>query len=130
MVVCTNLLDGLQQAGLLSTDWRFASGNFALVEESIEIFSLSRAWAAGLFAGVVAAELAAAVLFWRAFSTAQRPCIVQAFALGLALFSAFLIADEIFIVYAKLPGVAATHFRVLCALLLSLLVVLRLGDEL
>ena len=135
VVFFSNLSDGLRQAGLLSAGWRFTSGNFVLIAESIAIYSLSEAWAVALFSGVVLIQLCAAILFWRAFldpeaiSTRARPKVLQAFSLAIGLFSALLVADEVFVVYGRLPSVEATHLLVLCALLLSLLVIHRIDKD-
>jgi hypothetical protein len=129
IVFASNLADGLQQAGLLPETWRFASGNFGLIVQSIEIFSLEKAWAVILFGGVLITQLGVSVLFWRAFlirASLARPVdqkVVQAFALGIGLFAAFLVADEILVVYHRFSGLETTHFLILCALLLSYLVI-------
>jgi hypothetical protein len=128
VVFASNLTDGLKQAGLLPDGWRFASGNFALIVESVRVYALGASWAALLFAAVVLLQLAAAALFWRAFLDRralepESPKALQAFSLGLALFAGFLVADEVFVVYDRVPGLGITHLLVLCGLLLSCLVV-------
>jgi hypothetical protein len=129
VVFSSNLTDGLRQVGLLPMEWRFASGNFRLIVQTIEIYSLGESWAAILFASVVLVQLGAAMLFWRAFldrdTRIERdsPKVLQAFSLGILLFAAFLVADELFVVYDRLPGLETTHLLVLCGLLLSYLVI-------
>ncbi len=129
VVFSTNLADGLRQAGLLPTEWRFASGNFELIRQSIGIYSLGQSWAVFLFAAVVLVQLGAAALFWRAFlerdtgTRPDHPKVPQAFSLGIGLFAAFLVADELFIVYDRISGLETTHLLVLCGLLLSYLVI-------
>lgn len=129
LVLASNLADGLQHMGVLPTEWRFVSGNLSLIRQSIDIYSLTMTSAAILFGAVVAVQLAAAVLFWRAFldpDSVARPDdrkALQAFSLGIGLFAAFLIADELFIVYERLAGVATAHLLILCGLLLSYLVI-------
>lgn len=123
------MADGLQHAGLLPTEWKFASGNLGLIIQSIDIYSLSSFWAVTLFVAVIVAQLGSAVLFWRAFL--DRDSLVDsdgrkalhAFSLATGLFGAFLVADEIFIVYARFAGVETTHLLIFCALLLSYLVI-------
>jgi hypothetical protein len=118
LVFASNLADGLQQTQLLPEDGPFASGNF-----------LSEATAGALFCGVLLLELGTAILFWRAFLDPGRVAgngkVHQAFCVALALFGGFLLADELFLVYRHLPGMGSTHFLVLCALLLSLLLAER-----
>lgn len=133
-VFASNLADGLRQAGALPASWRFASGNFALIDRTIGVYAFSRSWAAVLFGAVVLVQLAAALLFWRAFldreaTTAPgHPKVLQAFIVAAGLFAGFLVADEAFIVYAHLPALETTHLLVFCALLLSLIVISLLGD--
>ena len=135
VVFSSNFCDALQQAGILPGSWRFVSGNFALVLQTIEIYGLPRGLAVLLFAGVLVAQLAAAILFWRAFidreatSTSYHPKVMGAFSVAIGLFGAFLVGDELFIVYARLPGLVTTHLLVLAALLLSLLTVSVLVDR-
>jgi hypothetical protein len=129
VVFSTNLADGLRQAGLLPTGWRFTSGNFQLINQSIGIYSLQESWAAILFGAVVLVQLGAAMVFWRAFldrdtvTKPDNPKVLQAFVLGIGLFAAFLVADEFFVVYDRLSGLETTHLLVLCGLLLSYLVI-------
>jgi hypothetical protein len=129
LVFASNLADGLQQTQLLPEDGPFASGNFELIAQSVGVYGLSEATAGALFCGVLLLELCAAILFWRAFLDPGRVAgngkVHQAFCVALALFGGFLLADELFLVYRHLPGVGSTHFLVLCALLLSLLLAER-----
>lgn len=133
VVFASNLADALRHVGVLPQSWRFASGNLSLIGEVVGIYSFSRALAPVLFAAVLLVQLAASLLFWRAFldrraaTSAGDPKVLQAFSAALALFAGLLVADELFIVYDRLPGLEATHFLVLCALLLSLLVIAALG---
>jgi hypothetical protein len=128
VVLASNVVDGLREAGLLHPGWRFTSGNFALVAESLAVYSLSRTCAAVMFALVLALELAAACLFWRAtlasrlLSPDAKSKILQAFLAGIGLFSAFLVFDEVLVIYRRFPTLETAHFVILCALLLSLLV--------
>jgi hypothetical protein len=132
----TNALDALRALGVLGEDWRFASGNWAFLVKTTAIHATPVPLVAVLFAGVIAWEGLAAALMWRALSHLARPAgrraagaVHAAFGAGLALFAAFVIADEIFIAY-QVEGV---HLRVLVALLGSLLVVQLLpadpGDD-
>lgn len=129
IVFSSNLADGLQQAGFLPEEWRFASGNFDLIAQSIDIYSFGKPWAAVLFAGVLIAQLAITFLFWRAsfahdsLTEPDDRKVLQAFSLGIGLFAAFLVMDEILVVYHRFSGLETTHFLILCALLLSYLVI-------
>ena len=88
-----------------------------------------------MFALVLALELAAACLFWRAtfapqlLSSDARSEILQAFLAGIGLFTAFLVVDEVLVIYRRFPTLETTHFVILCALLLSLLVIYLCDDR-
>ncbi len=90
VVSASNAADALQAAGVLSPGWRFASGNFAIVAESLSIYSVPQIWAAVLFL-----ELAASALFWRAaldanpLSPHAEAKILYPFIVGIGLFCAF-----------------------------------------
>lgn len=134
VVFASNLCDGLRQAGVLPASWHFASGNLSLMSQVVGIYAGARPLAPVLFGLVVLVELAAALLFWRAFMDREavmrrgHPKLLQAFGVAIGLFGGFLVADEAFIVYAKRAGLESTHWLVLCALLLSLMVISHLGS--
>jgi hypothetical protein len=78
----------------------------------------------GVSSRVVAWEGGAALLFWQAWlrfrgQQESRQLRYAAFAVGLGLWSAFAIADELFIAYV----VEGTHLRLLTAQLATLLAV-------
>ena len=134
VVSASNAVDALEGTGILSPGWRFASGNFALVAESLSIYSLPQIWAAVLFSLVLFVELASSALFWRAaldpnpLSPHAQPRILYPFFVGIGLFCAFLVFDEVLLVYRRFPGLETTHFAVLSALVLSLILI-RVLDE-
>ena len=102
----TNACDALKQLGLLPERFSFASYNFKLVVETVGAHGIPASAAAVLFAGVLAWELLASVLLWRAWSVMRRgepgtaAEVTQAFAASLALWAAFLIATELTVNYA------------------------------
>ena len=121
VVFTTNVLDGAKALGLLAPSWMFASGNYAFVCQTTARYG-TPAWVNGLlFGGVVCWEGLAAGLFWLAWWTSGSNGRAgdAAFAVGLSLWAAFLLADEVFIAYA----VAGTHWRLFIAQLLSWLAV-------
>jgi len=125
IVTLTNLTDALKALGLLPDTFGWASYNHALVRDTVAAHGVPAVLAGILFAGVLLWELLAAALLWRAWNTMRRgapgtaPAVTQAFAVNLALWSAFLVATELFINYAT----AATHKSTLIAQLATLLVV-------
>jgi hypothetical protein len=105
-IVClTNLFAGLKAIGIVSKQTKFASQNFALVTKAVSTYRLPE-WVPGfLFCGVIVWQFIAAALFaraflssWTAHSLVWSP-VNTAFAAGLALWAAFMIADEIFMEY-------------------------------
>src|SRR5262245_35169932 len=135
VVSASNAADALREAGLLRADWQFVSGNFTLVAESLSFYALSRSWAAVSFAVVLLFEVTASVLFWRAAmdrelrspDAARR--VLPPFFVGIALFCAFLVLDELLLLYRRFPDLETAHFAILSALLLSLLIVHVLGER-
>jgi hypothetical protein len=122
LVLVTNVFDGLKQLGALPDWWRWVSGNFQAIAESVPL----PRWVIGLlFLGVVIWEGFGVVLFWNAFygygvtRTAGLVEVYTAFAVSLALWSAFMIADEVFRIYAY----QSTHLLLFAAQLLTLLVI-------
>jgi hypothetical protein len=128
LIVLTNLADALKVLGVLPESWTLASYNYRLVEQTVGAHGVPAAVAAVLFAGVIAWELLAAGLFWRAWTAFRRDGdgagreVTQAFVVGLALWAAFLIATEATVAYAT----AATHKGTLIAQIATLLL-LRSG---
>jgi hypothetical protein len=124
IVFITNVLDGCKALGWLGEGWTFASGNYRFLAQTTARYG-TPAWLNGLlFLGVIAWEGAAASLFWLAglrFRGQQesRRLLYAAFTVGLGLWSAFAIADELFIAYA----VEGTHLRLFTAQLATLLAV-------
>jgi hypothetical protein len=121
VVFLTNLLDGGKALGLLGEDWPLASGNYAFVAQTTARYGTPGWVNALLFAGVVAWEGLSAVLFWLAWwgGAPAQTRRYSAFAVGLGLWAAFLLADEMFVAY----GVAAAHWRPFLGQLATLLVI-------
>ena len=123
VVFATNVCDGLKALGLLGEGWAFASGNYRLLEQTTARYG-TPGWLSGLlFVGVVCWEGAAALLFgmaglWWGRGEGHR-LRHAAFAAGLGLWAAFLLADEVFVAYA----LGGTHLRLFTAQLATLLAV-------
>jgi len=134
VVLLTNGADGLRALGVLHPGTPVASGNFALVARALETYALPRALTGVLFAGILALEAAIAGVFWRAALAAglrSAPTLLlarAAFAAGTGLVAAFVLADEIFLLYHTIPGLEGTHWRLFLAHLVSLLVLERLAS--
>jgi len=135
VVLGSNAADALRALGLLSEGWRFSSGNLDLLVDAVSVYSLPRAWAGAAFTLVLALQITTAWLFWRAtldprpLSPGAKPRVLSPFVAGLGLFCAFLVCDEALLTYRRFPNLETTHFVILCALLLSLVLILLLGER-
>jgi hypothetical protein len=105
VVVATNVLNGLQALSALPESFKFVSGNWQWINQTMDPLGVPHALQTLLFAGVVVWEGLAAVLFWRAFATyrgrslVQEPTVIAACAVNLALWAAFQVLDEVFLAY-------------------------------
>ena len=126
VVVLTNVLDGLKAVHALPAGWTFASGNYELMLKIMAVHGTPAPVVAGLFVGVILWEGLATVLFWRGFRAWPGGIagIDSAFIVGLALWAAFALADEIFLAYS----IEAVHLRLFGLQLLSLLALRLLPD--
>ena len=135
IVFASNLADALREGGVLPPGLRFRSGNFALIADSVARYSVSRTGAAALFLLVLVLQLGAASLFWRAslkpkpLSPQAQSKILHPFVVSIAQFAGFVIFDELLVLYRQLPTLETSHLVVLCALLLSLLLIRTFGEE-
>jgi hypothetical protein len=105
VVAATNVLDVLRTLGTLSASFPFASGNWRWINQTMDPLGVPQWLQAALFAGAIAWEIVAAVLFWRAFvayrgrSLAQETETILACGVNLALWAAFQVLDEVFLAY-------------------------------
>jgi hypothetical protein len=121
IVALSNLTDLLGSVHLLPAGWRWVSGNLAFIAASTGKFGVPAWLNPVLLAGVIAWEVLAAVLFWRAAREPSGPWLGPAFVAGLGLWATFILLDEVLLIFET--GAEATHLRLLIALLLTLLVV-------
>ncbi len=123
VVWTTNVLDLLRHLGVLPSSWGFASGNLAWIISTTQIYAAPEWMNILMFVGVIVWEGLMVIQFWRAViagDTGSRQAHARfGFILGVGLFGAFTIADEIFLAYET----EATHFRIFIALLVSVVAV-------
>ena len=106
IVFLTNLFSGLKSAGALPKSWKFASGNYETVAKATSVYQAPLWVPRVLFLGVVLWQLVATALYGWAFASSLKAgtldwsAVNTAFAVGLGLWAAFMIADEITIKYA------------------------------
>jgi hypothetical protein len=119
VVVLNNLGDGLRVLGLVPETFPIHSGNYSVMRD---VMAKRRApdWSTKLlFAGVILWEIIIAYLLWRAVFDLTT-FLIPAFGANLALWAAFMIADEVFVAYE----VEATHLRIFTAQIVTLLFIL------
>ena len=125
-----NLCEGLKACHWLGARWKFASGNYALLIETTQKYRPPLWFTALLFGGILLWQGGSALLFWCAvvtFQGVQQPgehMLYIAFFVSLALWAAFLLADEIFLAYVT----EDTHLRVFIAQVVSLLALALLPE--
>ena len=130
VVVTTNVLDGLQALGVIPDTFPFVSGNWRWINQVMDPVGAPRGLQAAAFAGAVAWEALAALLFWRAVATyrgrplAQEPAAVYACGVNLALWAAFQVLDEVVLAYQP----EAVHRVVFLSQLVTLLLLHFLAD--
>jgi len=123
IVFASNVCDGLVQLRLLPVSWPLASGNFGAISQTTLRYGSPTVVNAVLFLGVIVWEGAAtalylrAALLYRAARDHALAAIFSAFSASLALWGAFVLADEFLIAYS----LEAPHLRLFIAQLLSLL---------
>jgi len=123
IVLITNVCDALKAGRVLPSGWTLSSGNWELMLKVTAVHATPVVIVGVMFLGVIAWEALAGVLFWRAWAAGGRGGLV-AFVVGLSLWAAFALADEVFLAYA----VEASHMRLFGLQLLSVLA-LRLLPE-
>jgi hypothetical protein len=123
LVSATNIADALRAGGVLPAGWTYASGNFGFLRSVTGPHGVPAALAVLLFGGVIAWEVLAAGMHWRAFVSYKRSpadaheAVGSAFSVSVLLWCAFMIADEIFVSYE----VEGAHVRFMIAELATLL---------
>jgi hypothetical protein len=123
IVLLTNVFDALKAGRVLPAGWTLVSGNWETMLKATAVHATPVAIVGVMFLGVIAWEAVAAVLFWRAWAAGGRGG-VAAFTVGLALWAAFILADELFVAYT----IEAVHLRLFGLQLLSVLALRLLPD--
>jgi hypothetical protein len=130
IVTATNVLGGLKALHVLGESWRFASTNYEAVVKATARYSPPAWLPAALFAAVIAWQLVTCALLAGAFvsSVAAQAIDLDAATLalgsGVALWAAFMLADEITVKYEF----ERTHELLFTAQLATLLALQLLPD--
>jgi hypothetical protein len=130
IVFTTNAFDFLKHVGGLDRAWAFASGNYDFMTSKTALYSVPDGLVMVLFMGVLVWEGLAAALLWRAFAVYRGgarglDAVHTAFTFSLALWAAFIIADELLMAY----DVEGTHLGIFVAQLVTLLAVRLLPED-
>lgn len=127
LVTLLNVCDALRTLRVLPTSWAFASGNFAFMQATTKVYRTPDWLTGALFAGVIVWEVLATWLLWRAWVSGDLAHIDTAFVVSLALWGAFILADELFLAFfvegEGSYSVAATHRSLFTAFLVSLMAI-------
>jgi len=105
VVVTTNVLNALQALGILPPSFKFVSGNWEWINQTMNPLDVPIALQAFLFAGVIVWEMLCAILFLVACARFRNRTLVEekeslwACAVALALWCAFQVLDEAFLAY-------------------------------
>ena len=101
LVFSTNLCEGLKVLRLIPWTWKFASHNFQAVALALTEYEAPSWISKVLFSGILLWQLSTAFLFgWATVASLEIfslrwELINAAFAAGLALWAAFMLADEL-----------------------------------
>ena len=115
-----NLIDAAASLGLVPADTLLVSGNYKLIVTSVTPTTTAGWLPPLLFAGVIGWQVIGAFFFWRLYLRWGRlpdllGQVTLCWAVNVALWGAFLLADEFFHAFAFAPG----HFAIFSAQLLS-----------
>jgi hypothetical protein len=130
-VVVMNLGDLIRAAGMLPSDSKLASGNYAAIVKVTSVYEVPHWMDWLLLLAVSGLEAMAAGLFWRALRSYHRSshdrwqAIYLAFTLLLGVFGMMILGDEIFHAY----GIEGDHRGIAVLLLASLLAVQLLPEK-
>jgi hypothetical protein len=123
IALLTNVCDALKAGRVLPASFTLSSGHWELMLKITAVHATPVALVGVMFLCVIAWEAVAGVLFWRAWAAGGRGG-VMAFVVGLALWAAFVLADEVFLAYTIEP----VHLRLFGLQLLSVLALRLLPD--
>jgi hypothetical protein len=120
MVTFMNILEALKAAKVLPESVK-ASSNWTLMLRVTSVYK-TPLWIDGvMFAGVIIWEAVASVYLWAAFFTANIETATTALILCIALWGAFILVNQFFLVFNSEPAVATVHRDLFVVFVLSLL---------
>lgn len=128
LAALSNIIDLFNQLGWIAANWQFISHNFALIQGVVSIYGLPIFIVFVMFIAVIIWECLISVMFWMAAKQFYRSASMHytnlAFTLGIFLWAAFLVMEEIFIAYSF----EQMHLRLLVAQLICLMAMYLLPE--
>jgi hypothetical protein len=122
MVTVMNIIESLKAARLLPESVK-ASSNWTLILRVTTVYK-TPTWINGiLFTGVILWEAVATVYLWAAFFTGNLETATTALILCIALWGAFILVNQFFLVFNTEPAIATVHRDLFVAFLVSLLAI-------
>jgi hypothetical protein len=122
MVTVMNILEALKASRILPESVK-ASANWTLMLRVTSVYK-TPVWINGvMFAGVILWEAVASVLLWAAFFTGNIDTATTALILCIALWGAFILVNQLFLVFTTEPAVATVHRDLFVVFVVSLLAI-------
>jgi hypothetical protein len=122
MVTVMNILEALKAAKLLSESVK-ASSNWILMLRLTSVYK-TPLWINGvMFAGVILWEAVATLYLWAAFFTGNLGTATTALIFCIALWGAFILVNQFFLVFNTEPAVTTVHRDLFVAFLVSLMAI-------
>jgi hypothetical protein len=122
MVTVMNIIEALKAIKLLPESVK-ASSNWTLMLRVTAVYKTPTWINAVLFAGVIIWEAIATFYLWAAFFTGNLETATTALILGVALWGAFILVNQFFLVFNTEPAIATVHRDLFVAFLVSLLAI-------
>jgi hypothetical protein len=122
MVTVMNITEALKAAKLLPEGVK-ASSNWTLMLRVTAVYKTPILVNAILFAGVIIWEAVATFYLWAAFFNGNLETATTALILGVALWGAFILVNQFFLVFNTEPAVATVHRDLFVAFLVSLMAI-------
>jgi hypothetical protein len=122
MVTVMNVIEALKAVRVLPESVK-ASSNWTLMLRVTSVYK-TPLWINGMmFAGVIIWEAVATLYLWAAFFTGNIETATTALILCIALWGAFILVNQFFLVFNTEPAVATVHRDLFVVFVVSLLVI-------
>ncbi len=122
MVTVMNGIEALKAAKILPESVK-ASSNWTLMLGVTAVYK-TPIWINGvLFAGVILWEVVATFYLWAAFFTGNLETAITALIICIALWGAFILVNQFFLVFNNEPAIATVHRDLFVAFLVSLMAI-------